>query len=77
MVIRGIIRIAGKVVVVMGVLLALSACVAAGIGALAAGGALGATAGAATKPHPPPPAHDAPAHRTDHSPPLLPVTPNY
>ncbi len=76
MVIRGAIRIAEKIVVAMGALLVLSAC-AAGIGALAAGGVLGAVAATETKPHPPPARHSPPHRSTDHSPTLLPATPNY
>jgi len=77
MVILGIMWIVGKIVVALGTLLLMSACAAAGIGALAAGGALGVASGAAAKPHPPPHGHASPPQRTDHSPTLLPVTPNY
>jgi len=76
MVLLGFIGIAGKIVAALGMLLVVSACAAAGIGALAAGGALGASAVSATKPNPSP-AHASPPQRTGHSPTLLPVTPNY
>jgi hypothetical protein len=77
MVIPGVIRIAAKIVLALGMPLIVSSCVAAGIGALAAGGALGVASGATTQPHPAPPAHASPPARTDHSPTPIPATPNY